>query len=487
MSSSDNALLASLHILTGLSEKKVDRIEDRLSGIENLLANLASKLGDLDFHKDLAERSSQSRLSRVGSRVDSGKSSTLTTEATTPAPFEGETAINSQSGYARDLVTKVVGSTPFIGQNEEIKSALSALEELVTRQGHVTVPTTSTANSLINRSLSEVDPGNLERPPWITVKELLERAVKYPTVAFAVIFPFLKMRNLFEIFEDAYRNPGQCGAPRRILAYGVGYNLFTEFSALHWRTGLDTSNLSRYATMCKYHLEVAISQLDVFIPASYENVMALVLGAACAIEMCKPSLAWVLTAMAAGQGQNLGYHRYQTFQNDDEEERNSKVHLFWVIYMFDKQLSLRLGRASVIQDWDISLPLITTSPTPAVSAVGASQMITYWIKVAKVQGQTYKKLFSPAAFQSSSEARTRTAIDLVNAMNQAWYERGEASVMDFMPLATMEDLSKRRKVAIASPNDTELPSKRKRFVQQPIEISLPPEEYIQGMTEFSIV
>lgn len=90
---------------------------------------------------------------------------------------------------------------------------------------------------------------------------------EYPTMAFAVIFPFLKMRNLFEIFEDAYQDPAHCGAPRRMLAYGVGYNLFTEFSAMPWCTGLDRTKLRglvlpqlsygrflltrlRYATMC---------------------------------------------------------------------------------------------------------------------------------------------------------------------------------------------------------------------------------------------
>lgn len=62
-------------------------------------------------------------------------------------------------------------------------------------------------------------------------------------MAFAVIFPFLKMRNLFEIFEDAYTDPSRCPAPRRILAYGVGYNLFTEFSAFPWRNGLDQNAL----------------------------------------------------------------------------------------------------------------------------------------------------------------------------------------------------------------------------------------------------
>lgn len=64
-------------------------------------------------------------------------------------------------------------------------------------------------------------------------------------MAFAVIFPFLKMRNLYEIFEDAYKDPGQCGAPRRLLAFGVGYNLFTELSALPWCTGLDMTMMRR--------------------------------------------------------------------------------------------------------------------------------------------------------------------------------------------------------------------------------------------------
>lgn len=154
------------------SEKKIDRIEDRLSSIEKILAKLSSKLGDLDLQNDSTERSSQSRPSRVGS----GKSLAIMTRTSTPAPFEGETAINSQSGYARELLTKVVGNTPSIGQNEEVKAALSALEELVTRHGHVAASANSTANFLINRSLSDVDAGQLERPPWSAMKEMLERA-----------------------------------------------------------------------------------------------------------------------------------------------------------------------------------------------------------------------------------------------------------------------------------------------------------------------
>lgn len=232
-------------------------------------------------------------------------------------------------------------------------------------------------------------------------------------------------------------------------------------------------------------MEVAISQLDVFVPASYENVMALIFGAACAVEMSKPSLAWVLSAMAANMSQSMGYHRYQTFQNDDEDDRNCKIYLFWMIYVFDKQLSLRLGRASVIQDWDMSLPFISPTSTPGSEVLAGGQTVSYWAKVARVQGQTYEKLFSPAAFLRSPEERTRTAIDLINAMNQAWYERGDADITDFTPIVTGEDMSKRRKMAMTSPNDAVPPSVRKRFAQQPFGTSLPPDDYIPGM--FSIV
>lgn len=74
-----------------------------------------------------------------------------------------------------------------------------------------------------------------------------------------------------------------------------------------------------------------------------------------AIELSKPSLCWIMTSNAVSLCQSLGYHRYSTMKDDTEEQRAAKVHAFWFIYMLDKNLSLRLGRASSFQDWDMSL------------------------------------------------------------------------------------------------------------------------------------
>jgi hypothetical protein len=268
------------------------------------------------------------------------------------------------------------------------------------------------------------------------------------------------------IIADAYNNPAECGATRRMLAYGVIHVVFSDYPTIHL-AGMDEKEGRSYAVQCKFQIEVAMSQLDIFMPASYENIMALMLGGAWAVEMCKPSITALMLNTAAGLCQVLGYHRYQTFKDDTEEERDDKIHIFWMIYIFDKTLSLRLGRPSFIQDWDISLPYFSDRKA-ATEIPDGKQLIKYWVKVASVQGQTYEKLFSPAAFLQPPEERTRTAIELVNALNQAWYERGDARVTDIS--STDQSSSayfQQPAIKNSSPIETEQPSKVKRGLQGP--------------------
>jgi hypothetical protein len=155
--------------LTSSSENKIDRIEDRLASIENVLASLVTKLGNLDTQRVPTGTNSQSRSSRVGAN---NRSPGYVADATTLASFEGETTITSQSDYARELLAQAVDRTPSIGQNAEIRSALTALGELVNQQGH----NTSSINPLLNRSLAESDPAKLDRPPWDEVSNALDKA-----------------------------------------------------------------------------------------------------------------------------------------------------------------------------------------------------------------------------------------------------------------------------------------------------------------------
>jgi len=284
-------------------------------------------------------------------------------------------------------------------------------------------------------------------------------------MSLALLFPFLQMKNLKDIIYDAYYNPGGCGSTRRMLAYGVIHIIVEEY-AIYPLEGMNKEDNMTYVGQCKLQMEVAVSQLDIFMVANYENIMALMLGGAWAVEMSRPSLTSVMVGTAARLCQTLGYHRYTTYVNDTEEDRNNKMHIFWMIYMFDKTMSLRLGRASFIQDYDISLPFFGDNQ-PSPGSPDSKLMLSYWCKVARVQGQTYEKLFSPAAFLRTPEERTQTAIELVKAMNQAWYERGDARVSDMPNGRNISDVQGQNTTTnFTGPNETELPSKRKRGPSQ---------------------
>jgi hypothetical protein len=50
-------------------------------------------------------------------------------------------------------------------------------------------------------------------------------------MSFAVVFPFLKLKNMKDDFKEAFDSPMQCSVGRRILVFGVLYNLFIEFAS----------------------------------------------------------------------------------------------------------------------------------------------------------------------------------------------------------------------------------------------------------------
>lgn len=73
-------------------------------------------------------------------------------------------------------MAQVVGSSPSIERNAEVKAALNALDELVKRQSNVSTVATNGKEALINRSLADIDPETLEKPPWEAASLVLARA-----------------------------------------------------------------------------------------------------------------------------------------------------------------------------------------------------------------------------------------------------------------------------------------------------------------------
>lgn len=115
----------------------------------------------------------------------------------------------------------------------------------------------------------------------------------------------------------------------------------------------------------------------------------------------------------------LGYHQIHTMKDDKPQMKADKSLLFWCTYMLDKALSLRLGRASVLQDYDISLPHVTPD---AKAAYPGKEVMTLWIQHARVLGRIYERLYSPGALRQPESVRTEQVSLLAADQNRLMSE-----------------------------------------------------------------
>lgn len=91
--------------------------------------------------------------------------------------------------------------------------------------------------------------------------------------------------------------------------------------------------------------------------------------------------------------------------------------IFWLIYMLDKGLCLRLGRAASIQDYDITVPMPTIRP--GEPNYPGNYLSRFWIKLTDIQGRVYEELYSPRALKSG-HVRTQKAERMASEIKTIW-------------------------------------------------------------------
>lgn len=136
-----------------------------------------------------------------------------------------------------------------------------------------------------------------------------------------------------------------------------------------------------------------------------------------AIDISKPSICWVLTSSAARLCQALGYHRAASLKGLSPIQVEEQQGLFWFVYVLDKGLSLRLGRSSVLQDYDIDVGTPTTIFSEP-SLRPWNLIYIYWIKLAGLHGLAYEQLYSPRALSEKEDERARKAKALIVRLEQ---------------------------------------------------------------------
>ena len=140
----------------------------------------------------------------------------------------------------------------------------------------------------------------------------------------------------------------------------------------------------------------------------------------------------LLISAAMKPAHRMGLHKRCQYPNISAAEIEERKRVFWIAYSLDKDLSLQMGQPSAQDDddMDVELPSEIDSSLTYPGESTRMTLFNFRARLAMIQGQIYKRLYSVKATKQAVAKRVVAATEL-EAMLQSW----RASV----PIEFMQD------------------------------------------------
>ncbi|CAG9945031.1 unnamed protein product [Clonostachys rosea f. rosea IK726] len=381
-------------------EEKIDIIQQRLDGIEHLLSELLE-----NSNKPVTDPPSCSTtLAHTFAPAFE--------EAAVPPGTPTRSTLAAQTLDVGAMVENTVKQTPSVRADPDVDAALSALHRMV--QMHHQKPVASEIRFPDRETLPEASILGLPLVPLNVALPLLRGAKERPSPAFAATFNFMTLERFTEYCRAVYFATEPFTLSSFAIVNGGLYYMLTERACFD-KSQHVREEYTEYRNLCAGNLRTAINSLGLLVSTCDESIEALLVGASYAIEVSRPSLAWRMSSTAAQICQELGY--YSLYPKPSERDGHKINHeLLGALYILDKGLALRLGRASALPDQDI----VGTSSDTFVDMADLWQAIKHiWVQHAQVQGRIYDQLYSRQALLATPAERVRSAVNLAEATQRS--------------------------------------------------------------------
>ncbi|KAL2673942.1 hypothetical protein Neosp_012388 [[Neocosmospora] mangrovei] len=225
--------------------------------------------------------------------------------------------------------------------------------------------------------------------------------------SFFRFFPLFDKQDFLQKFDRHYltsspSNPGWWACINIVLSLAHRFRSMRMFE-----TGYESAQACGY---CHNALAV-VAELNI-LHNSLPAVQALV-GMALVLQGSANSHpASVLTAAAVRLAQAMGLHRKTRDNGLTEAENEQRRRVFWLAYILDKDISLRMGQpfSQDDDDMDVELPSGVLSSLPSNRDEPCTiDLFKSRIGLAVIQGQVYKRLYSVQASQQSETQKASVA------------------------------------------------------------------------------
>ncbi|KAK4234338.1 fungal-specific transcription factor [Achaetomium macrosporum] len=323
--------------------------------------------------------------------------------------YEGESSLSAQAAFANRFLRDAIVNRPSVDITREMASVLDSLSTTLGTQ------TDQQDADYLYPHAKPLEPGctvrNLPMPPVESAFTCLRMAKEHSRVRFFWNHEANSVARFTEFFLKVY-SPGDANHADLIIVNAGLYWLFNLCKSVSTEPGAK-AHYAEQATMCRDNLETVLSNLPFHLPSSLDTTSAMAMAAMYCIEVCKPSAAWNFIATASHMSQTLGMHNIVAMTQDSPEHRAQKIKMFWIIYIYEKALSLRLGRSSTIRDGDVTVPLPMMDSRSEVANLAQMKK---WVEFARLQGMVYDQIYSPAALIQPQAIRVARARHLASEL-----------------------------------------------------------------------
>ncbi|XEU96048.1 hypothetical protein FSHL1_001333 [Fusarium sambucinum] len=391
------------------NKEKIDLINHRLDDITRLMDEINSSIPVSNSQSTKSTPKHPNQTNNVDQSLSSGNWSTAS--RVNNMGSEIERSLTARHDFGNEFLHRNSGINLATESNHNLKEALESLR-CVTEAMKCGLLKPQ-ASFPVAKQVTKPSSQKCDLPPIEEVVELIRTAKdnhsSNPLNSVAWVSDFFPLESFSYMCLRVYFSGDASMTDHIIVHYGL-LELFIEKSQIETE---DEGQSQRYCSMCRTNLESALADLPLYLPTTIEMATALLLGAIYTMEIHKPVLAWNLVSRTLDLCRTLGYHRLSPRQDGKvSDDMKTKQLLFWMAYLVGQSLSLRVGRSSVIQDWEITTPMLALHEGP--SSLNAS--VALWIETARCQGNIYKRLYSLEAMAAPPHVRQSRVEALANEL-----------------------------------------------------------------------
>ncbi|KAM5511797.1 transcriptional regulatory protein C11D3.07c 3 [Fusarium oxysporum f. sp. phaseoli] len=406
----DNAFLSRRY--SKYIEKKIDDIAQKLAELSNTLGAGQNPtlhvVPEATASKIPSQPASTSRFAPVTQESSPSPSNGVGSQLLTPRlEHEGESSLSAQAAFANGFLEDAIINKPNgIDIAADMSSVLQSLRKALGRDSNQQELDFLYPHARVLESGLTLR--NLPMPPVDKAFVCLRMAKENPRVRF---FWDNEATSFTDVFLKVY-SPGEVTHADLIAVNAGLYWLFRQCKQIAVDS-CQKADLEAQAVMCRDNLETVLANLPFHQPCNIGTVASMMVASIYCLETCKPSAAWNFIATASHLSQTLGMHSKIAMARDPPDIRMGKIRIFWLVYVQEKGLSLRLGRSSTIHDGDITIPVPSIESR---SEIGYFGQLDKMKELAYLQGKIYDQLYSSVALAQPQTVRTTRARSLASEL-----------------------------------------------------------------------